>query len=195
LTRCCAGCVDGSAGNINVDPLFVDFANGDLHLQTNSPCINAGLNAVAPPGTDVEGNARIAGGTVDIGAYEFPTPTSVLSYAWLQQYGLHTDGSADYADSDGDGMNNWQEWRAGTNPTDALSVLRMLTPSMTNNWPLISWQSVNGITYSLERSTGPALPANFSQIQSNIAGQSDTTTYTDTNAVGASASLYRVVVQ
>jgi hypothetical protein len=195
LTRCCAGCVDGSAGNINVDPLFVDFANGDLHLQANSPCINAGLNAAAPPGTDVEGNARIAGGTVDIGAYEFPTPTSVLSYAWLQQYGLPTDGSSDYADPDGDGMNNWQEWRAGTNPTDALSVLRMLTPSMTNNSLVISWQSVNGITYSLERSTGSGFPANFLQIQSDIAGQSGTTTYTDTNAVGASPALYRVVVQ
>ena len=36
--------------------------------------------------------------------------------------------TADYADSDGAGMNNYQEWIAGPNPTNALSVLAMLSP-------------------------------------------------------------------
>jgi predicted outer membrane repeat protein len=29
-------------GNIDSDPLFVDFVNGDYHLQPNSPCVDAG---------------------------------------------------------------------------------------------------------------------------------------------------------
>jgi len=67
-------------GNINSDPLFVDPANNDLHLQANSPCIDTG-NSSAPeiPSNDFEGDLRIADGdsdgmaTVDMGADEYTT--------------------------------------------------------------------------------------------------------------------------
>jgi len=38
-------CIEGGgtgAGNISSDPMFVDAANGDYHLQADSPCIDAG---------------------------------------------------------------------------------------------------------------------------------------------------------
>ena len=180
-------------GNISNAPLFVDVNGwGNLRSQSNSPCINAGRNAYVTSATDLDGNPRIQGGTVDIGAYEFQNPTSVISYAWLQQYDLLTDGSADSADPDGDGMKNWQEWIAGTDPTNALSVFQMLTPLNALSGVTVSWQSVAGTTYYLQRSTNLSVQPTFLSQQSNIVGQAGTTTYTDTNALGGGPYFYRV---
>ena len=197
-SNCCTSpLLGGGTGNFTNEPLFVNPAGGDFHLQSNSPCINAGNNTYVSGGTDLDGNPRIAGGTVDIGAYEYQTPTSVISYAWLQQYGLPTDGTADYTDSDHDGLNNYQEWIAGTNPTNALSVLAMLPPVTTNNPAglFVSWQSVNNRTYFLQSGTNLGAQPPFTTIQSNIVGQTGTTDYTDTNTVGNGPYFYRVGVQ
>jgi hypothetical protein len=58
------------------DPLFVD---ANLRLQPNSPCINAGDNSSATGATDLDGNPRISGGVVDIGAYEFQWPQLTIA--------------------------------------------------------------------------------------------------------------------
>ncbi len=79
---------------LDTDPLFADSdgadniagtADDDLRLQAGSPAINTGNNAFIPPDLaddnhnnnttepapfDLDGNARLAGATVDLGAYE-----------------------------------------------------------------------------------------------------------------------------
>jgi len=69
------GC-ESAAGNISVDPLFVDAANGDYHLTAESDCIDAGVD----PATwydgdladyDFDGVARPQGDGWDIGAFEY----------------------------------------------------------------------------------------------------------------------------
>ena len=80
-------------GNINLDPQFVDPANGDFRLLASSPCIDAGtttgpstdiLGKTRP--VDVPGVGRDGAGAFDMGAYEFqlsdlptPTPTPTIT--------------------------------------------------------------------------------------------------------------------
>ena len=194
LNYCCTTPLPATGvGNIANDPLFVDSANGNLRLQSNSPCINGGNNAYVATTTDLDGRPRIVGGTVDIGAYEFQPGVSGAFIGWLQHYRLPTDGSADYADPDHDGMNNWQEWVCGTNPTNALSVLRMVSALPTSTNATVTWQSVAGVNYFLERSANPAAP--FTLLATNILGQAGTTSYVDTNAPGAGPFFYRVGIR
>jgi hypothetical protein len=175
-------------------PLFVSAASGDFRLQPLSPCINAGRNSGVGNDTDLEGNPRISGGTVDIGAYEFQNPLSLISYGWLLNHGLPTDGSADFMDSDGDGMNNWQEWVTNTDPTNSLSYLHMLAPDGANNAAGVTfhWQST-GIMYFLQRSTNLAGP--FDTFATNFYAGVGVATYRDASATNTATYFYRVGVQ
>ena len=185
----------GGFGSITNEPGFVNLAAGDFHLQSASPCINSGNNAYVTTNVDFGGSPRTVGGTVDIGAYEYQTPASVISYAYLQQYGLPTDGSVDYADADGDGMTTWQEWKSGTVPTDATSVLQMSSSSNSVSGMVVSWQSVANVTYFLQRSGDLSAQPAFTTIQNNLVGQAGVTSYLDTDATNSSSYFYRVGVQ
>ncbi len=85
-------CVQGGfsgAGNIDQDPLFLDSPIGNYHLQSASPCINAGDPNYMPAGgeTDIDGQPRVMGVHVDMGADEF---------TWIGDINL--DGYVDVSD-------------------------------------------------------------------------------------------------
>ncbi|HEX4645077.1 MAG TPA: right-handed parallel beta-helix repeat-containing protein, partial [Verrucomicrobiae bacterium] len=73
----------GTNGNISTDPLLTG-PYGDMHLLAGSPCIDAGDNSVVQSNwTDIDGNSRIFGAAVDIGADEydgsiFSVPTRIF---------------------------------------------------------------------------------------------------------------------
>ena len=52
-------------------PLFADAESGDYTLAAGSQAIDAGDNDLVTAETDLAGNPRIVGGTVDLGAYEY----------------------------------------------------------------------------------------------------------------------------
>ena len=59
------------SGNINnTDPKFVNLNTHDLHLQSGSPAINAGV-ALSAVTTDFDSVSRPQGSAYDIGAYEY----------------------------------------------------------------------------------------------------------------------------
>lgn len=186
----------GSSAIITNAPLFLDMLSGDFRLQSGSPCINSGNNIYSSGDNfDLQGNLRIVAGNVDIGVYEFQTPTSVLSYAWAQQYGLPTDGSADFTDADGDGMDNYGESRSDTIPTNALSVLRMVNATNSPTGAKVTWQSELTRSYWLERATNLASASPFQTIATNRTGAFGVTTFTDTSATNAGPYFYRVGVR
>lgn len=68
----CSGQISASrcrtaAGGASV---FADFSRGDYSLADRSPANNAGNNDYVTVRTDLAGNPRLVGGTVDMGAYE-----------------------------------------------------------------------------------------------------------------------------
>jgi hypothetical protein len=73
----------------DVDPLFVDPALGDFHLQQGSPAIDTGI-ALAEVINDFDGNPRPQGEGQDIGPFEFvggtPTFADVPFDHWAYDY-------------------------------------------------------------------------------------------------------------
>ncbi len=85
---CTAPLPTNGLGNITNEPVFVDWVVGNLRLQSNLPCINAGNSASAFSLTDLDGRSRIVGAAVDMGAYECQGPGMGEFIGWLQRYGF-----------------------------------------------------------------------------------------------------------
>jgi hypothetical protein len=65
------GTLNWGAGMIDSYPLWVYPDSDDFHLTWDSPCRDTGDNSVVTELYDIEGDPRIAMGTVDMGADEF----------------------------------------------------------------------------------------------------------------------------
>ncbi|MCB9831793.1 MAG: hypothetical protein H6807_04890 [Planctomycetes bacterium] len=80
--------------NVDLDPLFVDPAAGDLHLQPGSPMIDAGFVGYQTMGAkDFDGDDRLIGRYDDIGADEFDSgPFPLAGTADLWNFDTYVNG-------------------------------------------------------------------------------------------------------
>jgi len=72
-----------------------------------------------------------------------------LPDAWEAAYTSDSQGLDPNVDSDKDGLTNWKEWYAGTNPTNSESRLVVSEVDVSGATPILSWQSAQDRTYSV----------------------------------------------
>ena len=115
---------------------------------------------------------------------------------WLAKYGWTNNfDAAATNDADRDRMPSWAEYRAGTDPTNRGSFLGFasIVPAASSPWISVSWQSVSGKFYRLERGTNLTCnPAFGILVRTNIPGNSPMNTETDKTAVDRGPWLYRI---
>jgi hypothetical protein len=110
-------------------------------------------------------------------------------------YGFDPGDDADGSDDgDSDGPVNWQEYVAGTDPTDSNSLFAITqSAAVSTNGYAVSWSSVAGKSYTLWRTTN-LLHGFTTVVASNIPATASQNTYTD--SVGTVVHYnYRVQVE
>jgi hypothetical protein len=137
------------------NPLFVDRAGCDLTLRTNSPAFN------------IPGFQRIPFYSIGI--------TWPFEEWQLQYFGCTNcpEAAADYVQLGKDGMSNYRQFLAGLNPTNLLSLFRIVTarPAPGGGFRLI-WSSIGGKRYRIQYSNGAA-PGDFADLVRSSALETD----------------------
>jgi formylglycine-generating enzyme len=111
---------------------------------------------------------------------------------WLASHGL-TNGDWNTEaldDQDGDGRSSWEEWIAGTDPTNAESVLAVNGCARgSDTGHIITWPSVSNRWYAVDKVTN--LSDAFRTLESGIPGTPPVNSYTDAASL-ADSEFYRV---
>ena len=111
---------------------------------------------------------------------------------WLAGHGLETNDAAVFDDDDMDQMLVWEEFQAGTDPTNGMSYFYVSgvdqAPGSTNLE--LRWSSVAGQRYGVACTTNPA--ADFQPIASNLPATPPWNAYTVTVDAVDGGRFYRV---
>jgi hypothetical protein len=138
---CCTTPMPGGTGNITSEPMMA--ATNNLRLAPGSPCIDAGNSAYAPDTIDLDGNQRIVGSSVDIGAFEYQP-------YWAWTAGI-TNGLTNYWEcAADDGYPNLLKYSAGGDPTIADSSAALGCAQADDGSPLLMFnRSTNAVDVTI----------------------------------------------
>jgi hypothetical protein len=145
---------------------------------------------------DAEGSSLT--NTVGIRVVAASAPPLTPFEQWqIQYFGSTNNPAADAgADPDGDGQTNLAEFQSGTNPTNSVSALRIISVTRQASDMLITWQTAGGKTNAVQALTGNHYTNDLTDISPAIfiSGSGEVTTnYADPGgATNAPARFYRV---
>jgi autotransporter-associated beta strand protein len=123
------------------------------------------------------------------------SPALTAWESWQMQYFGSTNCPAcgGDADFDGDGMNNANEFLAGTNPTNSASAFRITSLEVLGNDLVVTWEGGAGSTGVVQAASGE-YSTNFTDVSGNmVVPVSGTTNFLDGGAAtNAAGRFYRV---
>ncbi len=125
------------------DPKLKDLSGGNYKLMPDSPLRGAATNLSAfyPNGVDFNGQPLPTNGNWDVGAMQYIADDDAdgMPDSWEFDHGLNIDTNDAAGHNDDDGISNYAEYLADTDPTDAESVLAMIDIEMTNS-VVVAWK-------------------------------------------------------
>jgi len=116
--------------------------------------------------------------------------SGLLPDNWQLQYFGQT-GVDPFADADGDGMNNLDEFRSGTHPVDEGSVFQIEVLEEAAGGPRLTWSSVAGHVYTVQRSE--SLLTGFQPLAADLPATPPRNVYQDTTEISGPV-FYRILV-
>lgn len=107
-------------------------------------------------------------------------------HAWLESFGFSGDfEAADLLDSDGDGFLNWQEYQAGTDPTDSTSLHRIENTGFSGGQFAVTCPTRPDRLYAIEFTDTLDSPASWAPFADLSLGR-----FLETSATPASHTFY-----
>jgi hypothetical protein len=139
-------------------------------------------------------NSLTLGGTLTFnGNYTFIDRNhNGISDAWESYFfGEVSTNRTSQTDTDGDGMTDYEEFIAGTDPTNPASNLRFLSAIQTDRLVQFEWSAIPGRIYQVQSSTNLQ---DWTPVTDWLQARVSPMSYTITNA-SSGANLYRVQVR